>query len=742
MKASFLVSLSIAMFVLATPAPAQETSRDIKIDEKAMISLPQGWHVRNQERDALTIYMPLRKPRTEQRDKEENEDEADAIKPQNVIESEVAVHVSIEHRRDHAEAVRRLAEIAVAYPEKASALIIGGWPAIERRRRDEIPQLGEEESEGDTVRTWFATTAIAVDATLYRLGIVLAPDADIKLLNQAQRVGRALRLPQGPIEVSRRELRDIERLSVRLRSAVPAPVGARKALQSPQSGSAVLVQSGVGEIEIATTDGQHVVMAANSGFSYSDDAGAHWTSGGAPPCKLTNLAKCDGDPSLAVGKSGAVYYSWIGGKTGAQNDGVSRSTDNGHTFAFSGFAAICPGKPGCKVPDQEHLAADRFWLSFLGQDRVYNVWRDLTTDPNTVRMSCSRDDGATWSAGVAVGEGDFGRVSVGGDAFVYIAYVDGGNMMLHKFSNCDWGLVPQVGWPITVSAYNKVACPEPGLDRCNGSNSLASPQVAVDDLNPQHVYYAFATSTNANNEDIMVFDSMDGGATFSRSVRVNAAVSAHRFMPWISTYGGIAVLGWYDRRYATAANDDLTRYFIGGAAVRGPKLQALAETDLSGIDDNQCSIWLTPPRNTKDSESCSTQPQNAGFCQLPKGSTGKSTNARCDFSTKNACTTAGESCQTGRGSPKYGDYNGNAAAAGLSFSAWTSSVPPESVGGASGKLRIYASTNRVPSDFYVRDWTATPAFFDDGTQPSTNPIYWTTSDVWNQSTKCSKRAWT
>jgi hypothetical protein len=40
----------------------------------------------------------------------------------------------------------------------------------------------------------------------------------------------------------------------------------------------------------------------------------------------------------------------------------------------------------------------------------------------------------------------------------------------------------------------------------------------------------------------------------------------------------------------------------------------------------------------------------------------------------------------------------------------------------------------VPSDFYVRDWTATPAFFDDGTQPSTNPIYWTTSDVWNQST--------
>ena len=34
----------------------------------------------------------------------------------------------------------------------------------------------------------------------------------------------------------------------------------------------------------------------------------------------------------------------------------------------------------------------------------------------------------------------------------------------------------------------------------------------------------------------------------------------------------------------------------------------------------------------------------------------------------------------------------------------------------------------------MRDWTAAPSAFDDGSQPSTNPVYWTTSDVWNQST--------
>ena len=35
-----------------------------------MIRLPQGWQIRNQERDAFTIYMPVRKPQTEQRDKD------------------------------------------------------------------------------------------------------------------------------------------------------------------------------------------------------------------------------------------------------------------------------------------------------------------------------------------------------------------------------------------------------------------------------------------------------------------------------------------------------------------------------------------------------------------------------------------------------------------------------------------------------------------------------------------------
>ena len=38
------------------------------------------------------------------------------------------------------------------------------------------------------------------------------------------------------------------------------------------------------------------------------------------------------------------------------------------------------------------------------------------------------------------------------------------------------------------------------------------------------------------------------------------------------------------------------------------------------------------------------------------------------------------------------------------------------------------------SDFYVRDWTDTAASHDNGEEPSTGPVWWTTSDVWNRLT--------
>jgi hypothetical protein len=715
-----LLLVSLLSVSLAQPAqPAQVELRKVGMT----ITMPQGWRLGNQTPDSVALHVPPKR----ERQSPGKIDQTD-VKPDFVVAAEAGMLITTERRRDHSEALRRLAEIASEYPEPATTRVINGWPAIERRYRSVMPQPGVQQSRGNT-ETLFLTTAIAAGVDVIRFETMFAPDADTKLFEDALSIARNYRGPQGRGDVSQRELPEIQRMIKPPRTA-PAPRpgrtggdGRRPGPRKGGSGVAVNVQSGRGELEVASNDGQNVVVAANSGFSFSSNFGATYTFGGGTPCNQTT---CDGDPSLAVGNSGNFYYAWIGGPSSSQlGDGVSRSTNNGQTFTFRGMAATCPGTTTCTVADQEHIAADRVNPGASG-DRIYNVWRDFAPS-FSIRISCSSDSGATWTAGTAIGAGDLPRVSVGGDGFVYVAWANGGNMMLHKFSNCDAGLTPQVGWPVTVSAFTNVACPVPGLDRCNGRNILSSPKVAVDDLDPQHIYYAFATNTAAGNEDVMVFDSVNGGATFPRSVRVNSAVAGRRFMPWVSSYGGIAVVSWYDRRNATTTNDQ-TRFFIGGAAVKGPNLVALTETDLSGNDDNQCSTWPCATNATTDSEGCTVQPQLGGRC-LNAMNTGSGT--PCDFSST-ACPT-GETCKIGRGCPKYGDYNGNAVGLGRHYSAWSSALPPVAIGGAAGSIKVYASTDRIPSDFYVRDWNATATVFDNGQQPSTQANFWSTSDVWNQS---------
>jgi hypothetical protein len=728
----FLIGLVLGCIVLSvpvqaqppSPTPAQQNPVALKLNEQYFVSAPQGWRVGNQTRDSLEMYVPLQKERAFAKPRK-NE------KPQFVVASEAGMLITVEHRRDHAEAVRRLSEIASEHREKITPTIIAGWPAIERRYRAPMPQPGEQDIKGGNIETTFVTTAVAAGSTVIRFDTMFAPDSDPKLVEQAFAIARQLRAPHGPSDVSKRELKELERKPTERSNAPqhktpsqPQPGGQSEQRPGggPTTGAAVTVQGGVGELEVASNDGQHVVVAANSGYSFSDNFGASYTFGGGTPC---NQPACDGDPSLAVGKSNAIYYAWIGGASWsplALSDGVSQSVDNGHTFTFRGLAAQCTGAPGCQLADQEHIAADRINAASGGGDRVYNVWRNFAST-FSIRISCSSDSAATWTSGTVIGSGDFPRGTVGSDGFVYIAYASGSNMMLHKFSNCDAGLAAQAGFPVTVATFANVVCPVPGLDRCNNGNILSSPKVAVDDLDPTHIYYAFATSTAAGNEDVMVYDSTDGGATFTRSVRVNSAVAARRYMPWVSVYGGIAAVSWYDRRTATGANNDKTRYYFGGAAVRGPNLVALAETDLSGVDDAQCSTWPCAPRATSDSESCSAQPQLAGVCSVSGNP--------CDFSSS-GCP-AGETCVTGGGCPKYGDYNGNAVGSGRVYSAWSSAVPPVGSGGTAGSISVYASADRIPSDFYVRDWNDSPTSFDNGAQPSTHANFWSTSDVWNQS---------
>jgi hypothetical protein len=82
------------------------------------------------------------------------------------------------------------------------------------------------------------------------------------------------------------------------------------------------------------------------------------------------------------------------------------------------------------------------------------------------------------------------------------------------------------------------------------------------------------------------------------------------------------------------------------------------------------------------------QPQTWGVCKLnPAPNPDTSSNLPCDF---NQTTCAmGETCVSrGGGCPKYGDYNGNACAAGRIYSAWAASTSPLNVTPATPTNRI------------------------------------------------------
>jgi hypothetical protein len=73
---------------------------------------------------------------------------------------------------------------------------------------------------------------------------------------------------------------------------------------------------------------------------------------------------------------------------------------------------------------------------------------------------------------------------------------------------------------------------------------------------------------------------------------------------------------------------------------------------------------------------------------------GGGSHSRCDFS-DGGCP-SGETCQTGGGCPKYGDYNGIACAADSVFSAWSSATPPFGVTAPSPGINIYADAIDIP----------------------------------------------
>lgn len=716
-----LLTASLALALVAVSVSGQQiglTTRSLTFPlwgngVSVGVSVPQGWSV----------------------DPQSQQDSYRLVEPG----APATILIRIEPRLDHADALQQIREATQQVSaEHKEILEVGGWPALRVTRVVPSPRP-DQAPEPEHTEELQILTYVAFGDKLVVVSGTLPPDADAQLTASAVAISSSLTFASQAdpteLEQDRKSLQgsadsgpDVGSQSLSLAGEPTLSFG-EPAVQLGRSevgpgANARINTSGFGELEIATDpSGQHVVVALQGRrWVSSNDGGSNFPNSGI-------VGSGNGDPSVAWGQSGRFYQAWIDTNCGtnylnpvvapgpAPNGldctGIARSDDDGVSFQTNTVnpAVVCigqapagmPANPGECFPDQEHIAADR-WNpgDTAGDDQVYSTWRNFP-NPNQTSLVCSSDSGVTWTPPVVVGTNEaFPRVTVGRDGFVYLAtYNRDSNMFrLWKFTSCVNGLTP-VGapFPVNVAARDEFQCPFAGHDRCD--QNPTSQTAIVDSTDPNHVYYAYVDdsgNSDSGDSDIIVRDSLDGGASWpgGRVVQANIAVSGRRIFPWLCTTGGDAIVTWYEQTGALPT--DSTDYV--GAQIGLDAANNLVSKEaftLSQVPDNWCDIgWQcltrwgnTDTQTSNASEACPSQPQLAGQC-----GDGDSPNVTpdsgnlCDFDdddgvTFTNCLNAGaspsgndEKCLRGSGCPKYGDYNGNACTGGKLFAAWASANAP------------------------------------------------------------------
>jgi hypothetical protein len=621
------------------------------------------------------------------------------------------MYIATARFQTHAKAIRHLEAIVRETSAPIDAALISGWPAVQRTRTARLPQRDNEHAmRGEAMHSLRVTTAIAVGDRVVRLETYLAPAADKKVADEAIAIGRSIVFQTRASQTNNQ--RDLQRLrgAPRAPENIPAaPMRPPAATTPPLDPPAVFAIAGQGELEMAASpDGQNVVIASNSGLAVSNNSGvAYAPTAGNGSIQNRPFQGSGQDLSVTIGQSGRFYAAFIGAPPAPINSTLSigKSTDNtGQSFNFLSNAVACAN--GACMVDQGHIAAD----PVSAPDQIYGVYRNFgplqgcgdDCGSNIAAITCSSDGGSTWlSPPINVDDSsDFPRVDVGRDGMVYVVYQVESELRLTKYSSCSAGLVRQDDFPVIVADVNfDGLCPLAGLDRCNNRNTISSPMIAPDDLDSRHVYIAYADHTAANNDDVIVAESNDGGLTWPRRINVNTPTPARRFMPWVCTASSVAMVSWYDRRAAAIGRSDLTDYFAGSIDSRRGVLTRGPEVNLSMNSDPQCrSGFPCGVDNASLQTTCPLPTSFAGQCVSTPPSPLDS-KVLCDLTPgRGVCLRAGETCQNmGIGCPKYGDYNGNACASGRAFFAWASATRPLGVAAAPAGINIFADSLLLPT---------------------------------------------
>lgn len=315
---------------------------------------------------------------------------------------------------------------------------------------------------------------------------------------------------------------------------------------------------------------------------WSEDGGRSWQSG-----TLQSTYGVYGDPVVIADTQGYFYYAHLSDteKRGRRGTGwldrivVQRSTDGGKTYDNGTFTGLRPPKD----QDKHWLCVDpktnAIYMSWTEFDKYGST--DKATDRSRILFSKSTDQGRNWTEALAINEFDGdcedddntpeGAVPAAGpNGEIYVAWswnnkiwfdrsLDGGKTWLEK----DIVAAEQPGgWNFDI----------PGIQRCNGM------PVLVCDLsngpNRGTLYLNWADQRHgADDTDIWLAKSTDGGNTWSKPLRVNNdAKGKHQFLTWLAidqTTGHLYAV-FYDRR---AYTDERTDVYVAVSRDGGKKFE-------------------------------------------------------------------------------------------------------------------------------------------------------------------------
>ncbi len=341
------------------------------------------------------------------------------------------------------------------------------------------------------------------------------------------------------------------------------------------------------EVTIAINPIAPQIIAAASNLNYfyiSSDSGKKWISK-----TMSSEFGVWGDPSVIFDGNGYIYYGHL---SNPHNSGywidrivVQRSTDSGKTFN----SGVGIGYQEPRNQDKEWIACDLSNSPY--RNNIYVTWTEFDSygsmnpsDSSRILFSRSTDAGLNWSTPVKVSDksgnctdsdstSEGAVPAVGPDGEVYVSWALNDKIYFDKstdggvtFGKDVFVTTQPGGWDFNV----------PGIDRCNGM-----PITACDISHSPfrgNIYICWGDQRNgADNSDIFIIKSTDGGKTWGRTIKVNDdSTNRHQFFPWMTvdfSNGNIYVL-FYDRRNTTGNATDvyLARSTDGGETFRNFKI--------------------------------------------------------------------------------------------------------------------------------------------------------------------------